>query len=135
MKKLNKYLLLIVAATMLTACVMKIELEEGGTYSELGAGAYAADDTAREFLGALVKFDTWVDNNADYVASSQSLARLANQVDRWITPPAEPDEPLTVYFAFRDTYFASREERDKIKWEEQTELLAQLATELLTATR
>lgn len=110
-------------------------LEEGGAYSELGTAAFVADDTVREFRNAADAFRQWASRNPAVVADSKFLTNLENEVYRWLTPPAEPDEPMVIYFTLKDAWAITKSPTDMVSFEAQADILEALTVQLLTATR
>lgn len=136
MKRLNSILLSAALLLALTGCKTKPVLEEGGYYANLGTvgtEVSTGDDLARDYYNVLKDFQAWANANPSVVSDSRTLTEFKKSVDKQLTPPAEPDEPLTLYYTMRDTWVQTRSAADKQTFDAQADIIQNLITQLLVA--
>lgn len=128
-----KLILCILVAALLCGCQSKTVLEPGGAYDTLGATVYSYDELARDYYQAMERFNIWASSHENYVNQSSVLLKLRASVDKQLTPPAESDEPLVVYFRLRDAWVKSRSSDDLENLDTQAAVIQAAITQLLTA--
>lgn len=114
-------------------CKTTTVLEEGGHYANLPSGEliFKGDELARDYHSTLESFDEWARHYPMIIADSETLTAIKASVDRQLTPPADLDEPLQVYYTARDAYVAIQSDLNENNLESQIALIEAAMIQLL----